>query len=111
MHYKILGVPNDLILANAKRMVESREGEVIIRIPVIPGYTDSIENLQGIVDFASKIGVREVNLLPYHRLGEPKYYKLGRTYELAGQNMPTDEYCSKLLAQLERHDVALSIGG
>jgi hypothetical protein len=43
-------------------------------------------------------------------VGEPKYHRLGRTYELAGQNMPTDEHCSKLLARLEEHDVVVRMG-
>jgi len=110
LHAKVLGVPNDLILANAQRMVATNKATVVIRVPVVPGYNGSIQELQGIVDFASHIGVREVHLLPYHRLGESKYYGLGRHYELAGQRPPTDSDCRELIKRLQKHDVVVSVG-
>lgn len=109
-HNAIFGVPNDLILANAKRMVASGNS-VIVRVPVVFGFNASIENLQGIIDFASRIGVKEVNLMPYHRLGEPKYQRLGRRYELAGQGVLIDEDYKKLQDKLKKHDIVVSIGG
>ena len=87
LHYKLFEVSNDLIMTNAKLMVESGK-TVIARTPIVPGYTDSLENLQGIIDFASSIGIGEINLLPYHRFGESKYKRLGREYQLAGQATP-----------------------
>jgi pyruvate formate lyase activating enzyme len=111
LHQEMVGVPSDLILANAKRIAEDTKTAVIIRIPVIPGYNVSVDDLQGIVDFASRIGVREVHLLPYHRLGEPKYHRLGRKYELSGQSAPSDDYCRELLDRLRKHDLVVRIGG
>ena len=111
LHKQLVGVPNDLILANAKRIVESKGRAVVVRIPLIPGYSSSLTNVQGIVDFASRLGVAEVHLLPYHRLGEPKYERLGRPYPSLGQAGFQHEYCRALLDQLDPRDVAIVIGG
>jgi pyruvate formate lyase activating enzyme len=109
LHEKYFGVSNDLILTNAKRIVDGGN-TVVVRVPVVPGFTDALENLQGIIDFATSIGVGEVNLLPYHRFGEPKYQRLGREYPLAGQSATSEEDCNKLLARLNRHELVVSIG-
>ena len=110
LHQQLFGVSNDLILANARRMVDGGS-TVVVRIPLVPGYTDTLENLQGIVDFAAHTGIGEITVLPYHRFGEPKYRRLGRSYRLAGQQVPSHEGCSKLLARLKRHGIAVRIGG
>lgn len=82
-HKDIIGVDNHTILYNAKKMVDTGK-EVIVRVPVIPGYTDSLENLNGIAGFCRDIGVNEIHFLPYHRLGVNKYGQLGRAYKLHG---------------------------
>jgi pyruvate formate lyase activating enzyme len=111
LHQQIVGAPNDLILANARRIAENAKTAVIIRIPVIPGYNSSIESLQEVLDFASRIGVGEVHLLPYHRLGEPKYQSLGRSHELLGQSVLPNDYCGRILDQLRKHGLVVRIGG
>jgi len=71
-HKEFTGVSNKLILENAKK-IDSKGISMIIRIPIIPGYTDSEENIREIAKFTKELKtVREVNLLPYHRLGESK---------------------------------------
>ena len=54
---------------------------MIIRVPVIPGFNDTVEEIKDIANFAKTLkDVNELHLLPYHRLGEPKYEGLGREY-------------------------------
>ena len=48
---------------------------------VIPGFNDSIEEMQRIVVFFSELdSAREINLLPYHELGKSKYGMLDKEY-------------------------------
>lgn len=89
-HQEVVGTSNEIILENAKKAVEKNK-EVIFRIPVIPRYNDSQDNLFKTANFAKDIGVKEIHLLPYHRLGESKYKQLGRAYELDGVTPPTRE--------------------
>ncbi len=49
-------------------------------MPVVPEFNFDEKTLTGIVRFAEKIGVKEVDLLPYHRFAANKYSFLGRDY-------------------------------
>jgi pyruvate formate lyase activating enzyme len=95
-HAEYTGVSNELILENARRL--SGKGiPMLIRVPVIPGYTDGEDNIRGIMEFARTLeSVAKVDLLPFHRLGEPKYKKLGRNYVFEGTQPPADEHMQKL---------------
>ena len=50
---------------------------VWIRIPVIGGVNDTEEDMRAIREFLSPYRPEKIELLPYHRLGEPKYAALG----------------------------------
>jgi pyruvate formate lyase activating enzyme len=76
-HRDVVGVPNELILENARRMADS--GTLIqVRIPLIPGFNDSPRALEAMGDFISTLGeaVCLVQLLPYHALGIPKWERI-----------------------------------
>ena len=63
--------------------------KLIIRVPVIPTFNDTVEEIRGIAEFADTLpGVEQLHLLPYHRLGQDKYVGLGRPY-LMGRNSST----------------------
>ena len=97
-HEKITGVRNEVILSNIKRI--SEDGiPIIIRTPIIPGYTDDKENIEGISRFVRELpSVKEYELLAYHKLGESKYEALGRNYNLIAVNPPSDEEMNELTA-------------
>lgn len=95
-HAEYTGVSPELILENA-RGISGKGIPMIIRVPVIPGYTDGEDNIRGIMEFASILkNVVKVDLLPFHRLGEPKYKKLGRNYVFEGTQPPADDHMRKL---------------
>ena len=78
-HKEFTGRDNGVILANAKRLAgEARE--FIVRVPVIPTFNDTPEEIHAIASYAKEIGAKEIHLLPYHRLGTDKYKGLGREY-------------------------------
>ncbi|WP_261837290.1 glycyl-radical enzyme activating protein [Vibrio ishigakensis] len=54
---------------------------IVIRVPVVPGFNDTIEELQQIIDFAASLeSCKELHLLPYHTLGINKYRLLDMPY-------------------------------
>ncbi len=73
-----LGRSNETILENLRRMLAQHTVEVRPRIPLIPGVTDSRENLAAIVDYLCSLGAREVSLVPYNPLGLAMYSRLGK---------------------------------
>lgn len=81
-HRQFVGVDNELILENLKR-ISQQEKPIWIRIPLIPGYNDSEENLNRLAEFVRALkGVEKVSLLPYNSAAGAKYLSIGKRYEL-----------------------------
>ena len=80
-HKAFTGKSNELMLENARKIAASGMTELVIRVPVIPTFNDTPEEIAGIAKFADKLpGVKKIHLLPYHRLGQDKYDGLSREY-------------------------------
>jgi pyruvate formate lyase activating enzyme len=81
-HREYCGTSNDLILSNLNLVVK-KGVPVVIRVPLIPGYNNSDENLRALAETVSKITKDSVvNLLPYHRYGANKYRMIDMVYRL-----------------------------
>jgi pyruvate formate lyase activating enzyme len=81
-HEAETGVANDQILANA-RLLDALGARMWVRVPLIPGLNDDVENLAAIGRFVRDLrSVEAVQVLPYHRAGEAKLKRLGRTKAL-----------------------------
>jgi pyruvate formate lyase activating enzyme len=80
-HLHYTGVDNDLILANLQLL--GRSGKpFIIRVPLVPGVTDTDENLAGIAGALENIpGLVELDLLPYNRAAGAKYRYAGMQFK------------------------------
>ena len=112
-HEAFCGKPNELILQNAKYIAENAR-ELIIRVPCVPTFNDTEQEIAAIARFAASLhGVRELHLLPYHRLGQDKYAGLGRSYTLAHVTPPTNEHMERLAAaaRAAAPSLAVQIGG
>ncbi|KPK92413.1 MAG: hypothetical protein AMJ94_05010 [Deltaproteobacteria bacterium SM23_61] len=97
-HHQFTGFSNQLILENARRIAGSGF-PLFIRYPVIPGFNDDPKDMDALFHFTKTLpGVRHLDLLPYHRLGESKYAMLGRDYPLGELKPPTGQ-CLESLAQ------------
>lgn len=81
-HKEATGIPNDMILDNARRM--SAQGlPMWIRTPVIPGYTSDPDNIRAISHFCQALpAVERWDLLAYTNLGKSKYHRLDLPYQL-----------------------------
>lgn len=96
-HEEFTGKRNDLMLENARKVALSGQTKLVIRVPVIPTFNDTVEEIQGIASFASTLpGVKKIHLLPYHRLGQDKYDGLGREYLMDGIEPPSMEKMNTL---------------
>ncbi|MBR2406271.1 MAG: glycyl-radical enzyme activating protein [Clostridia bacterium] len=103
--------PNELILENAVKIAKNAK-KLIIRVPVIPTFNDTPEEIGDIAKFAASLeGVTEINLLPYHRFGKDKYDGLNREYLMGDLPSPTDEQMQQLKSVAERYGLTCKIGG
>ena len=110
-HQLYTGRRNERILENA-RQIAQRHTHLVIRVPVIPTFNDSEEEIGAIAAFASSLpGKPAMHLLPYHRLGEDKYGGLGREYALEGIPLLPEEKLHTLLRTARLQGVVCRLGG
>jgi len=124
-HRDAIGAPNALLLANARRLVESGK-PIIFRIPVIPTVNDTPEEVAAIASFVRELHDLRVaqhdgaagepasltlELLPFHRMAGDKYNSLGWAYRAADLAPPTKELMTRLtdVAQAHMADAATDI--
>jgi pyruvate formate lyase activating enzyme len=109
MHRKETGVANDLILENARRLA-SLPIRMIMRVPVIPGFNDSEENMIATAEFIKEIKKEEVNLLPFHKLGMSKYEQLGIKCTYEKTEPPSPEQLKRIQSIFNSYSLKCYIG-
>jgi pyruvate formate lyase activating enzyme len=110
-HRRLTGVPNELIVANLGR-IRTLGLPVRVRLPLVPGCNDSPDNIRATATLvASMPNVQALDILPYHRLGEPKWGELDRSYELHGVLPPDKEHVLGLADIARSFDISVRIGG
>jgi pyruvate formate lyase activating enzyme len=112
-HREYTGVPNKLILDNVKKIYHELKIPVWVRIPVIPGYNDSEENIHATARFiVNQLSPSvPVYLLAYHQLGETKYERLGKEGKNLAITPPTNEHMLELQKIVASYDLETHIGG
>lgn len=98
-HRELTGVDNVLIMENLRKVVAAGK-RVILRVPLIPGCNDQPEELEALAKLANELGIKRVDVMAYHRLGEKKYERLGRSYQLENMVQYREEEVSMMLSVL-----------
>lgn len=108
-HRQFTGVSNELILSNLARL--SQAGQAVrVRIPLIPGINDDVDNLQRSGAFLQTLtNLCQVEIMGYHNSAETKYAALDRSYPLAGLRPPMAEQLVQAAALLERYGLEVKI--
>ncbi|MBF0313651.1 MAG: glycyl-radical enzyme activating protein [Oligoflexia bacterium] len=118
IHQMATGVSNTLILENMKKLFLAANVPLLLRLPVIPGINDHLENFQQIIAFIKEhdpLGrVTAVELLPYHRYGVRKYQGLQMEYRYSEAATKDDQYLQYLneIVQLfsTQHNINCNLG-
>ena len=71
-HLEGTGISNTLIMENIKSLSKTGSN-FVVRIPIIPGFNDSLIDARKFAFSLNEMNVRYVELLPFHQLGENKY--------------------------------------
>jgi len=77
--YHEIGGNLQLVKDNIAHLLQDQK-TVYIRIPLIPGFNTTEEDIRQICGHLRELGIREVELLPFHRLGSSKYDAMGMEY-------------------------------
>ncbi len=77
-HLKNTGVPLETVTDNLCALT-GVSADIILRLPIIPGYNDSDEDLAKMAELLSRFAgkVRRAEIMPYHRIGIGKLPSLG----------------------------------
>lgn len=110
-HKEFTAASNEMILENARKIADNAN-ELIIRVPVIPTFNDTEDEIKAIAAFAKSLhNVKRLHLLPYHNFGVDKYEGLGRKYELGNIEPPSKEHMERLLEIVKATGLDGQIGG
>ena len=110
-HQRWTGEPNDLLLANARRLA-GEPVPMVVRTPVVPGVNDTPRQIGAVADFVRDFARLEYyELLPYHPLGTSKYQSLGMAYAMEGLGRPEAGAMRALAAAARERGIAVRIAG
>ncbi|MBI4875514.1 MAG: glycyl-radical enzyme activating protein [Acidobacteria bacterium] len=110
LHRRYTGVPNHAILANLTALAQAGHA-VVVRYPLIPGVNDSAPELQAMADFLRPLGLRRLDLLPYHGIGIDKYRRLGIPCPLEEFSSPGPERVAQAAGALRSQGLDVRVGG
>lgn len=97
-YLRFTGGSFDLVRDNLYGLV-SGGADVTVGVPLIPGVNASPEYCERLAEIIALCGVKKVRLLPFHRLGAPKYAALGMEYSFADVK-PLPPECVAFLSQV-----------
>ena len=110
-HRSATGASNERILANLK-LVADGPTPIWLRVPLVPGVNDDDDELAGMAQLASTLkAVRQVSVLPYHKLGRDKRERLGLPLLDPDLGAPRPERIRSAVAHFERAGIETLIGG
>ena len=89
-HHHCTGAANSRILENLQ-LLDQHGAKVWIRLPLIPGINDDARNLDSMIEFLATTRFRRISILPYHRIAEAKYQRLGIPNRMTGTEPPSHD--------------------
>ena len=112
LHQIYTGISNKPILRNLQTLI-GHGSRIILRFPVIPGHTDTPENIQAICRFVSglKDGVEEIDLLPFHDIARAKYHRYRDPEKYLSIRKPEPGRLNEIRDIFQNQGFSVKIGG
>jgi pyruvate formate lyase activating enzyme len=101
-HARYTGVSNEAILANLARLADFARERVLPRVPLVPGITDTDDNLAGIAEIVTGFGFGKIALLPYNPLWISKRAELGMDFAYRHEEFMPEEEVTRCRAVMKR---------
>lgn len=110
-HKKYTGVSNKQIITNLEKLTASGS-KVRIRIPLIPGITDTEQNIESINSFIKPLGnITGVDVLPFNSIYEGKYQKMNKENKIGKKQKQTTDELNKIVEIFKASGFDVSVGG
>jgi pyruvate formate lyase activating enzyme len=108
-HRRFTGAANDVILRNLEALAATGK-PIVVRFPMVPGVNDGEEELAAMTGFLRRIGLQDVDLMPWHSIGSEKYKRLGLDGP-AGDFAESPERVREVSGALQRAGLRVSVRG
>ncbi len=103
---------NLAVVSENFRRLAGAGANVIARVPVVPGFNDSADEMAAILQFISSFSnIEEVHFLPYHTLGNGKYALLGMDLQMAAVASLPNEKMEPYVEAARNMGLVAVIGG
>jgi len=109
-HMEYTGVSNELALKNLETVAMAGK-EIIVRFPLIPGITDGSDNLETISKLMLKLGLKRIDILPYHAIAKDKYRRIGKEFLMEGVKEPAEERVHGIMKYFAEKGFSVGVGG
>ena len=99
LHQRLTGMDNKPVHEFARRLA-ARKHPVWIRFVIVPGWTDNVDEMSRMAEFAASLGnVERVDVLPFHQMGRFKWEKLGMEYQMRDASVPSPEIIGEAISR------------
>jgi pyruvate formate lyase activating enzyme len=112
-HREGTGASNELILDNLKRLNQDFNNDIVVRIPLVPGYNDDEDNINKTLEFLCSLKqVKGVDLLLFNVFPSIKYEALSLDWHYKGVETQPDKHIEKLREIADSYkSLKCSVGG
>lgn len=100
-HHFLTARGNVDILENVRHLSDMKK-RIWFRYLILPGYTDTKENIAALIDFCKTVQFELIELLPYHEMGVAKWKKEGIDYGIPEVHPPSRKSMEDIRTQLEK---------
>jgi pyruvate formate lyase activating enzyme len=108
-HTRLTGVPREPSLRFAEYL-HSINKKTWIRFVLVPGITDSVENVEGLAQFlAPMTNIEKVEILPFHKMGEYKWERMGFDYELKDTPSPSAAQVQQVVETFRKYNLTVDV--
>ncbi|MBK7003176.1 MAG: pyruvate formate lyase-activating protein [Rhodoferax sp.] len=109
LHARVAGVPREPTLKFAQYLHEIKK-PTWIRFVLVPGLTDHPANVEGMAQFLSGMhNIEKVEILPFHKMGEYKWERMGGDYALRDTLPPTSEQIETVAQAFRQHGLSVAV--
>ena len=108
---KFTGGTAELVMSNFRKL-DAANVNMIVRVPVIPGFNHTHSEMQHIINFAASLQtVREIHFMPYHTLGKGKYDLMGIDYRYDNYESLKPHELEDIIKYTKLKNLKFKIGG
>ncbi len=109
-HRQVTGASNARVLDNLRQLAADGRN-IRVRFPLVPGINDRPGDVAALGRLVKSLGLRRVDVLPYHRAGIAKYERLNADYLLRDTRPPTPAAIEEAVATLAGFGLQVQVGG